>query len=351
MKKVMIGIIIGVVVLLSGILIFYNVNISKMSNDDTPISFTIESGTTTNEVLNDLKNNGLIRDVNIVKIYMKLNKVNNIQAGNYILNKTMSVEDLLNALSTGKVIRDEITITFVEGKRIPYYVNLIASKFSYTEDEIIKFISDKNYLNELINNYWFISNDILKKDIYYPLEGYIFPDTYNFSKDASIKDIFKTLIDGLAKKLEPFKEEIQKSNLSVHEILTLASIVELEGAGSSDRAGVAGVFYNRINDGWSLGSDVTTYYAFKKEFDVELAYNLYNTCNPYNTRSNCFTGLPVGPICASSLDSIKATIEPNIEDYYYFVADKNKKTYFMKNYNEFVNKINELKQNGLWFVY
>ena len=172
-----------------------------------------------------------------------------------------------------------------------------------------------------------------------------------FNKNASIKEIIEVLINGLGNKLEPYKDKIMAGNMSVHEILTLASIVELEGASSEDRSGVAGVFYNRLKDNWHLGSDVTTYYAFGKNFDVELTIDEYNTCNPYNTRSTCFTGLPVGPICSVSLDSLVSTINPTESDYYYFVADKNKKTYYAKDYNEFNNIINELKSNGLWYTY
>ena len=242
-------------------------------------------------------------------------------------------------------------MTFVEGKRLTYFAEVIASNTDYTKEEVLKVASDKTFLEDLINQYWFITNDILNSKIYYPLEGYLFPDTYSFKKDASIEDILITLIASLGKKLEPYKTEIVASKFSVHEILTLASIVELEGANSNDRAGVAGVFYNRINAGWTLGSDVTTYYAEQKGFDEELTMNAYNSCNAYNTRGTCFTGLPVGPICSSGLESLKATIEPEMGNYYYFVADKNKKTYFMSTFAEFQQKIYELQRDNLWYTY
>ncbi len=340
-----------VISIVLGLLITYNVLLGKVSNDNTVIDFNISYNTSSREVLENLKEAGLIKNIFVTKIYMKLNHVNNIQAGVYELNKTMSTKEILNKLSTGKVVSDEVTVTFVEGKRIPYYVSVIANNFNISEEEINATLNDKDFLKELINKYWFISDDILNKDIYYPLEGYFFPDTYNFKKDATVRDIVITLINGLDTKLRDYKETILNSGYSAHEILTLASIVELEGVNDESRNGVASVFYNRLKSGWTLGSDVTTYYAFKTDFSQELTLDQYNTCNPYNTRSSCFSGLPVGPICSSGLESIKAVVNPVTSDYYYFVADKNTKTYYAKTSAEFNQIINELKKNNLWYTY
>ena len=350
-KKILIGISIFLVLLVIGVVIFYQISLRKVSNDDTEIFFEIESGMSISNIVSTLKEENLIKNSFVTKVYIKLHDINNLQAGVYVLKRNMNTKEILNKFVTGDCFKEEKLVTFIEGKRLVDYVKVIANNFPYSEDEILDVLSDKEYLQELINKYWFITDEILNDEIYYPLEGYLFPDTYMFNKNASIKEIIEVLINGLGNKLEPYKDKIMAGNMSVHEILTLASIVELEGASSEDRSGVAGVFYNRLKDNWHLGSDVTTYYAFGKNFDVELTIDEYNTCNPYNTRSTCFTGLPVGPICSVSLDSLVSTINPTESDYYYFVADKNKKTYYAKDYNEFNNIINELKSNGLWYTY
>lgn len=350
-KKILIGISIFLVLLVIGVVIFYQISLRKVSNDDTEIFFEIESGMSISNIVSTLKEENLIKNSFVTKVYIKLHDINNLQAGVYVLKRNMNTKEILNKFVTGDCFKEEKLVTFIEGKRLVDYVKVIANNFSYSEDEILNVLSDKEYLQELINKYWFITDEILNDEIYYPLEGYLFPDTYMFNKNASIKEIIEVLINGLGNKLEPYKEEISTKDMSVHELLTLASIVELEGASSEDRSGVASVFYNRLKDNWHLGSDVTTYYAFGKNFDVELTIDEYNTCNPYNTRSTCFTGLPVGPICGVSLDSLVSTINPAESDYYYFVADKNKKTYYAKDYNEFNNIINELKSNGLWYTY
>ena len=350
-KKILIGISIFLVLLVIGVVIFYQISLRKVSNDDTEIFFEIESGMSISNIVSTLKEENLIKNSFVTKVYIKLHDINNLQAGVYVLKRNMNTKEILNKFVTGDCFKEEKLVTFIEGKRLVDYVKVITNNFPYSEDEILNVLSDKEYLQELINKYWFITDEILNEEIYYPLEGYLFPDTYMFNKNASIKEIIEVLINGLGNKLEPYKDKIMAGNMSVHEILTLASIVELEGASSEDRSGVAGVFYNRLKDNWHLGSDVTTYYAFGKNFDVELTIDEYNTCNPYNTRSTCFTGLPVGPICSVSLDSLVSTINPAESDYYYFVADKNKKTYYAKDYNEFNNIINELKSNGLWYTY
>ena len=190
--------------------------------------------------------------------------------------------------------------------------------------------------------------------IYYDLEGYLFPETYAFlNKDVSVETIIETMLNETEKKLNPYKEKINNLNLSIHEYFTLASMIELEGASSNDRKAVAGVFYNRINDNWVLGSDVTTYYALKiDDFKVSLTEDigLYKCDYAYNTRCKNFTGLPIGPICNPGIESLLATLEPQEHNNYYFVADCNGKTYLNKDAKGHNNTINKLKKENNWCV-
>ena len=135
--------------------------------------------------------------------------------------------------------------------------------------------------------------------------------------------------------------------------MTLSSIIELEAAHSDDRAGVAGVFYNRLEGGWALGSDVTTYYAVQVDLNErDLYQSELDDYNAYNTRSSKMAGkLPVGPICNPSIVAIEATLNPKTHNYLYFVADKNKKTYFSTTAKEHDKTIQKLKAQGLWYTY
>ena len=247
--------------------------------------------------------------------------------------------------------KGEITITFKEGINMRKVASLIEEKTSNTKDDVLSLVNDDTYIDSLIEKYWFLDSSIKDSSIYYPLEGYLYPETYIFaSKDVKIEDIFTKMLDETDKRLSNYKDEIESSRYSLHEIMTLASIVELEGAKATDRSKVAGVFYNRLDHNMTLGSDVTTYYAEKiDDFSKSLSGDELNNCNnKYNTRCPSYLGLPIGPICNPSEESIKATIEPTKEDYFYFVADCKGEVYLSKNSTEHSNIINKLKREDNW---
>jgi len=355
MKKKLIIVLILIIVVIAFLIGLYFYGLTPVSKNNQIQLFTISSGTSKMTIVDNLKASGLIKSKISLYIYVGLHRNLNLQAGKYELSPNMSAKEIIQKIDEGKIKEEKNTfsITFIEGKRLNAYAKQIAEATGTSTEEVLATLSDKEYLGELINNYWFLTEDILNENIYYPLEGYLFPSTYEFYKNSTIKDIIKVMLDTLGSKLKTYEEDINNSGYSTHEILTLASIVELEGANSDDRAGVAGVFYNRLKTGDSLGSDVTTYYAAKKDFSTDLKMSEINDCNNgYNTRGNCNRGkLPIGPICSPSIASLIATINPEKHDYYFFVADKNKKTYFTKTYTEHNNKVNELKSAGLWYTY
>ena len=332
---------------------YFNYQISPVSSNSTLKTVIIEEGSIS-DIANTLKENSLIRDVTMFKVYIKLTGKSNLKASTYELSENMGVKKIVEILENGNSYNpDEVKITFKEGINMREIASLISENTSNSEDDVYNLLKDDTYLNELINSYWFITDDIKNNKIYYSLEGYLYPDTYIYTnKNVTVKEIFKKMLDEMNDKLTPYKEEINNSDLSIHEILTLASIVELEGASSSDRNGVAGVFYNRLNSDMTLGSDVTTYYGLKLDMsERDLTKAELNDCNNYNTRCSTFTGLPVSPICIASIESIEAVLEPTNHDYYYFVADKNKKTYFTKTYDEHLSMVSKLKDEGLFFEY
>ena len=359
MKKtvaILLSISIGIIALfILGFCIFYNINLRAVSNKSTEVDFMVESGSTYYGVISKLKDEGLIRNELCFKLYIKFNSVGNIDAGTYKLNKNMGVSEIVEIFSKGNTYNpDAIVITFKEGKHMRSIASTISKYTNNTEDDVYNLLKDTKYFNSLINEYWFINEEILNSNIYYSLEGYLYPNTYEFkNNDVSVEDIFKTMLDEMDKKISTYKTDILSNNYTIHEILTLASIVELEGANSDDRAGIAGVFYNRLNSNQPLGSDVTTYYASKVEFsDRDLYKYEIDDANNYNTRSSYLAGkLPIGPICNPSINSIDAVLYPEKHEYYYFVADINGKTYFSKNYDEHLSTRNDLIEAGLWYMY
>lgn len=317
----------------------------KSSN--AKVEVVIKQGMSTSQIASLLKKKYLIRDEFFFKVYMKLNRRDSIKASTYYLSKNMSLDNIVSLLEKGASNTD-ISITFKEGKTIKDYAKLLSETTNISEDEFLTKMKDKTYLTSLIKSYWFLTDAILDSNIYYGLEGYLAPDTYNFKdKDVTVEEVIKTLLDQEEKNLSPYKDTLSKMN--VHEVLTLASISELEGLKDTDRKLIVGVFQNRLSKGMNLGSDVTTYYAFNQAMDKDLTSEMFNTYNPYNTRSSEMAGkLPVGPICNPSKASILASINPTKSDYYYFVADKNGNVYYTKTSSEHSAKVKELKEKGDW---
>ena len=300
-----------------------------------------------------LEEKELIRSTTFFKIYLKLFNIKKLNNGNYKFNKEMTLKEIVDKLQeTNYNNENEISITFQEGINMRKIASIIASNTNNKEEDVMNLLKDKEYLNSLIKDYWFITNDILDSKIYYSLEGYLFPDTYRFTnKDVSVKEIFNKLLKKMDTVLTPYKEQIEKNKYSVHQILTIASITEKEVRDKADyREKVASVFINRLNRGMSLGSDVTTRYSLKIDDQKQvLKKSEYAAVNAYNTRSSTMAGkLPAGPISTVSESSIKAVLNHPDTDYIYFIANiQTGETFFYSNSREFEAKKAELsKVNG-----
>lgn len=354
MKKKLLIIIGVILVVIACFVALYFYGLSPASKNTEVVEFSIASGESKKDIVDALDEAGLIKSKISAYVYVGLHRSLNLQAGTYELSPSMSLKEIMNIFDTGDIAdnSETFTLTFVEGRRLVDYASMIAGATNTTVEDVLAVMSDEAYLQELISKYSFLTTDILNPEIYYPLEGYLFADTYEFYKDSSIQDIIETMLNGMANVLKDYQEDINNSGYSVHEILTLASIVEQEGINSDDRAGVAGVFYNRLKANMSLGSDATTYYGVRKDFSDDLYISEINDNNPYNTRLASMAGrLPIGPICSPSRESIVAVLNPEEHDYYYFVADKNGDTYFMKTYAEHEEMVSELQASGLWYEY
>lgn len=362
MRKVfaVLGIFLLVVVLgLGGAFFWYNTNLESLKeptgNEELEvIRVEIKEGMGASQIADLLYESKIIKNAEAMKIYTKINKISNLQAGIYDLSPEEDTLDIVAHIVNGEVADDSVKITFIEGKNMRWIAKTIAKKTNNTEEDVFELIEDEEYIDSLIEKYWFITDEIKQNEIYYPLEGYLLPDTYVFeNKDVSVKYIFNVILNFTEKFLNNYKEEIENNDLTMHQLLTIASLAELEGKSLEDRKEIVGVFFNRIYDGMSLGSDVSTYYAFKVDMgDRDLTVKELNTENPYNTRGPNMGGkIPVGPICNPSKSAIEATLDYKETNAYYFVADKNGKVYFTKNNTEHNQMINKLKKDGLWFVY
>ena len=339
MKKKTIIIIAICLAIIIGSVIWGIVSLKPVSKRSDQVTFIIEKNTNKIQIVENLKKAGLIKSKYATLAYVFF-FTKNLQAGTYIIDRKDSAIEIMQQIGRGDTKEKPpiVEITFVEGKRFVDYAKLISNNFDITYDEIIELGEDEEFLKELINKYWFIDESILNQEIYYPLEGYLAPNTYQFYQTADIKTIIYKLLDQTQMQLEEIKTKIEESEYTFHELLTMSSIIEKEALNKEDREKVSQVIYTRLNMNMTLGMDVTSYYGVFKDMTEDITIQDLNANNPYNTRNKSFFGLPVGPICNASLESIKASLNPSDTDYIYFFADiKTGKVYFAKTYEEFKN--------------
>lgn len=317
-------------------------------NNTAKVEVIIPNGTTTRQIGVILKQKGLIRSELFFNIYIKLNRPSPMKASTYTITKNMSLDEIIKILESGNNYNpDVISITFKEGERITDFCETISKKTNHSYDDAIAKMKDKAYIQTLISKYWFLSDEILNDSIYYPLEGYLAPNTYQFTnKDVSIEAIIETMLKQTDKILTKYKS---KMTSPVHYYVTMASMAELEGTNTENRKQIVNVFENRLAKGMNLGSDVTTYYALQHPMNQDLTTAQFATVNPYNTRSTTMMGkMPIGPICNPSESSIEAALTPTQSTYLYFVADKYGKIYFTSTLAEHNAKVKEIKDKGDW---
>lgn len=353
---IIISVVAVILLILIGSFIWYFTSISsvnKKSQDE--IELTIPLGSGASKIAEILKENKLIRSELAFKLYIKINNISDFQAGTYYLKQSMNLKEITEMLKTGSMYDpNQLNITYIEGKNIRWLAKTIASVTNNTEEDVFNLLENEGYIDSLIEKYWFITDEIKNKDIYYPLEGYLFPDTYAIeNKDVKVEDIFEKMLDRMEDVLNEFREDIESKGYSVNKILSIASIIELETTHDEDKENVASVIYNRLRRKMPIQSDPTTYYAFKVDIGTRDLYQKeIDTYNPYNTRGPNMEGkIPVGPMSSVSKRSIEATLNPNENDYLFFVSDKNRKLYFTKTNEEHNEIINKLKNEGLWLEY
>ena len=298
---------------------FYTMGLRSVDSKDTNnITVNIPVGTGASGVVYILDDAGLVRNTLCAKVNARIGGYKSLQANTYVFNKSMSFPEMMRAINTGDFnYISKQSINIIAGYRIPQVAEAMAAELPYSQKEILKKWSDKKFLKELINDYWFLTKDILDDDILYPLEGYFYADTYFITdENSSIEEATRMFLDRMDKELTSRKDGIKELGFSVHEFLTLTSIVTKEGGDiDEDLPTVAGVFMNRLKEGMSLGSDVTVNYIYQED-KVNLKQSQLNNDSPYNTRKHA--GLPPSPICAVLNSRMDAVINYADTDYLFF---------------------------------
>ena len=325
---------------------FYASSQIKALGDGKEIIYEVSAGSYSKTVLQDLQEEGMIKNSAISYYYQRFKDPSSLQfkAGKYALNSNMTPNEICSYLSNGEnAIQDTVTVTFLEGDWLKDYAAKIAQSTSLTKDELLAAWSDREYVSSLMQDYSCLSEEIFRDDARYYLEGYLFPDTYEFFSDTDVDTLTRKLLDQTEAIYLELKPSFDQNELSIHEIFTLASIVQYEASNIEDMKKVASVFFNRMAAGMYLQSSVTVCYAL----DINDG-NDWVSCeghsdydSPYNTY--LYPGLPPGPIVAPGKDALEAVLHPDDTDYFYFIGDVcgDGSVYFAQTYQQHLQNIEE----------
>lgn len=315
------------------------------ANSKKYVTVQIPDGSNVQEIGTTLEKAGLVKHGLIFSFYAKYKNYTDLKAGYYNLQKSMSTEDLLKELQKGGTDEPQepvlATLTIPEGYTIDQIAQAVGQlqgdfKEPLTADAFLAKVQDETFISQEVAKYPSLLESLPTKDsgARYRLEGYLFPATYSIKESTTVESLIDEMLAAMDKNLSPYYSTIKSKNLTVNELLTIASLVEKEGAKTEDRKLIAGVFYNRLNRDMPLQSNIAILYAQGKlGQNISLAEDVAidtNIDSPYNVYKN--VGLMPGPVDSPSLDAIESSINQTKSDNLYFVADvTDGKVYYANN--------------------
>ena len=329
------------------------------------VKVQIPEGANSQEIGSILEKSGLIKHGLLFTAYVKYKNYSDLKSGYYNLQKSMSTEDLIKALQKGGTPEPQevvyANLTIPEGFTLEQIAQTVAQlqgdfKEPLTAEAFMAKVQDENFIAQEVAKYSKLLESLPAKDsgVRYRLEGYLFPATYTIKESTTIESLIDEMLATMDKNLSPHYATIKEKNLTVNELLTIASLVEKEGAKTEDRKLIAGVFYNRLNLGMPLQSNIAILYAEGKLGQkISLADDVAidtTIDSPYNVYTNI--GLMPGPVDSPSLDAIESSINQTKSDNLFFVANvQDGKVYFAatkeehdKNVEKHINS--KLKQSN-----
>lgn len=328
-KKIMFFLFVLILVAIS--FIFFSKTLKHPLKTDKNIIITVEDGDSFYSLLDKLSSKKVLKLLPVIKAYIKVtNTYVDVKPGEYELHNYMSVKDIINTLNEGDSI-NSIDFTIPEGFTIDEIANKLEMEEICTKDE---------FINSVVSYPLppYIKESKIKR---YNLEGFLFPDTYKFSKHSNPDDLVAKMLERFEEVWEKTVEEanIKVKDEDVEKIITIASMIEKEARVDEERAIVSSVIYNRLKINMKLKIDATVIYALGSHVETVLNKHL-EIESPYNTY--LIDGLPVGPISNPGAPSILAALKPETTDYLFYVLQEGNKHYFTNDDVDFMKKLEEL---------
>jgi UPF0755 protein len=291
--------------------------------EEKKVDFIIYPGQGFNKTLEILEKSNVVKHPDKLKIYARLIGLDKkLKAGEYTISTSMSPSEMLNMMVNGRVKLHKLTIP--EGYSFKQIATLVETSGMGSAEDFLITAADMNFVQEMgidAGNF----------------EGYLFPETYYFPKGVSAKKIISTMVHRFGSVFkEEWKNQAKNLGLSVHEVVTLASIIEKETGAAFERPVISSVFHNRLRRGMRLETDPTVIYGLKY-FNGNLTRKHLLTPSAYNTYLN--HGLPPGPIANPGRESIQAALFPADTKYLFFVSKRDSTHQFSTNIRDHNNAV------------
>lgn len=301
------------------------------------IEVEIPIGSSRADIARILEENGVINSAFVFNMYIRMNEEQGFQAGYYEFSPSMDPDEIIDSLQEGgaPVSREALAnVPVPEGVTVEQIANIISEQTEFEEDDLIVLMENDQFLEEKENEFPQLLESAMeaKEDTLYTLEGYLFPATYEYYEGMTANEMLTNMLQKTNDVLSNYYEEIENQEKTVHEVLTMASLIEREAIEDEDRQLISGVFQNRLDAGMPLQTDVSVTYVLE-EHQERITYADLETDSPYNLYQH--TGIGPGPVNNGSESSVQAALNPADTDYYYFLADLNtREVYFSETYEQ-----------------
>lgn len=286
------------------------------------LTVTVESGATTIDIAEMLVNEGVVgSSEDFVNQVSEAGRDGELQAGTYEFTGGQDIGEIIDALASGQTA----SFTIPEGYTLEQIAERVGEETGVSEEEFYELASTG--AEDYVDEYPFLEGAYEGT-----MEGFLFPSTYAIEEDMTADGLVREMLDLCQSELDGLDMGYaEKQGLDYYDVVTLASMIEKESRSSDDKADISSVFYNRLEKGMNLGSDVTTYYAVGKDLTEELTKSDLASDSPYNTRNEDVKGLPAGPICSPGTEALEAAAQPSDTDYlYFFWSSSKEKTMFFE---------------------
>ncbi len=315
------------------------------ANDTQIVEVEIPEGTPVSTMGDILEEQGLIRSSSAFSLLVRVQgAAANLQAGVHDLSPSMTMPEIVAALQEGAEEAGLLKVTVNEGLTVDQIAEVVADSTSYSAEDFLNLMTNQEFLAQLVQQYPILTDSYNNPNVRYVLEGYLFPATYDVAQGETLESLVTQMVDKTNEVLSKYQADIDASSYSLQDIMSIASLVEKEGQTTEDRKLIAGVFYNRLEQGMPIQSDISVLYALGTHKEM-VTYDDLEVDSPYNLYTNA--GLPPGPMNSPSEDAIAAALEPTDNDYLYFYANlKTGEVFYTDDYEQHQAWAQEYEETG-----